>query len=160
MNVCVNADWTLMAARWPTQRAVWLLCRESQPSSAILLSSSHQRWWKAGPRPSTMTGWRGARNSSPWLRTCRPKAGGWQGAGFEGLMNGFWHHTSNCACACVCVHTGCLSGPPSAWSELQEEPKERLLLAPVTSEMRRAALGLLIPNNWLQLTAHRTHTST
>lgn len=80
------------------------LVPRGHPSSAIWFSSSHQRWWKAGPWPSTVTDWRGARNSSPWLEACRPR--GWRltGPSYEVLMNGFWHWAGD-VCECVCANT-------------------------------------------------------
>lgn len=73
------------------------------PSSAIWLCSSHQSWRKAGPWPSAMTDWRGARNSSPWLEACRPGAGGWQGPAMRVWWMGSGTGLVMCVSLCVCV---------------------------------------------------------
>ena len=78
------------------------------PSRAAWLSSSHQSWWKAGRWPSTMTDWRGARNSSPWIEAYRPGAGGWQGPAMRTWWIGSGTGLVMCACVCVCV---CVSKP-------------------------------------------------
>lgn len=73
------------------------------PSSAIWLCCSHQSWWKAGPWPSTMTDWRGARNSSPWLEAYRPGAGSWQGPAMRAWWMGSGTELVMCVSLCVCV---------------------------------------------------------
>ena len=73
------------------------------PSLAIWLCSAHQSWWKAGPWPSTMTDWRGARNSSPWLEAYRPGAGGWQGPAMRAWWMGSGTGLVMCVSLCVCA---------------------------------------------------------
>ena len=111
------------------------------PSWAAWLSRSHQSWWKAGCWPSTMTDWRGAQNSSPWIGAYRPGAGGWQGPAMRGLMNRFWHWAGDvclCVCVCVCVRPSTPSGS-QAPSSLQREPRDRLWLATASQKERRSS---------------------
>lgn len=68
--------------------------------SAIWRSTSHQSWWKAGQRPSTMTDWREARNSSPWLKAYRPGARGWQ----DPAMRVWWMGSGTGLVICISVY--------------------------------------------------------